>query len=94
MALAFREAFKPRLFEKFAQADASDARQKGGTGLGLSIVKQIVLRLGGDAGYADAPGGGAEFYFDIRRAEPEVQIRSCRASAERCRECIRERERS
>ena len=66
-------AFRPRLFEKFAQADASNARQKGGTGLGLSIVKQIVLGLGGDVGYAEAPGGGAEFYFDLRRAEPEIQ---------------------
>ena len=87
-------AFTPRLFEKFAQADASNARQKSGTGLGLSIVKQIVQRLGGDVGYADAPGGGAEFYFDLRRAEPEVSSRSCRASAERCRECIRDRGRS
>ena len=42
------EDFKPRIFEKFAQADATDARQLGGTGLGLSIVKQIVARLGGE----------------------------------------------
>jgi signal transduction histidine kinase len=67
------EAFKPRIFEKFAQADASNARQKGGTGLGLNIVKQIVQRLGGDVGFADAPGGGTEFYFDLRRAAPELE---------------------
>jgi PAS domain S-box-containing protein len=47
--------FRPRVFEKFAQADATDARQKGGTGLGLSIVKQIVARLGGTVGFDDAP---------------------------------------
>ena len=52
------EAFKPRVFEKFAQADTSDARTKGGTGLGLSIVKQIVTRLGGEVAFEDAPGGG------------------------------------
>jgi PAS domain S-box-containing protein len=63
------EAFKPRVFEKFAQADASNARQKGGTGLGLNIVKQIMQRLGGDVGFADAPGGGTAFYFDLRRAD-------------------------
>jgi signal transduction histidine kinase len=55
------EAFKPRVFERFAQADASDARLRGGTGLGLSIVKQIVDRLGGQVGFVDAPGGGTIF---------------------------------
>ncbi len=59
------DEFKPRIFEKFAQADATDARQKGGTGLGLSIVKQIVTRLGGTVDFADAPGGGAIFYVDL-----------------------------
>ncbi len=57
--------FKPRIFEKFAQADASDARLKGGTGLGLSIVKQIVTRLGGEVGFDDAPGGGAIFHVEL-----------------------------
>ncbi len=46
--------FRPHMFEKFAQADATDARRKGGTGLGLSIVKQIVSRLGGTVGFEDA----------------------------------------
>jgi len=57
--------FKPLIFEKFAQADAGVARQKGGTGLGLSIVKQIVERLGGEVGFADAPGGGAIFHVQL-----------------------------
>ncbi len=57
--------FKPLIFEKFAQADAGAARQKGGTGLGLSIVKQIVDRLGGEAGFADAPGGGTIFHVQL-----------------------------
>jgi PAS domain S-box-containing protein len=57
--------FKPSIFEKFAQADATDARQKGGTGLGLSIVKQIVARLGGKVGFDDAPGGGTVFHVDL-----------------------------
>jgi PAS domain S-box-containing protein len=59
------ENFRHRIFEKFAQADASDARQLGGTGLGLSIVKQIVTRLGGEVGFADAPGGGAIFHVEF-----------------------------
>jgi signal transduction histidine kinase len=57
--------FKPLIFEKFAQADAGDARQKGGTGLGLSIVKQIVDRLSGEVGFADAPGGGTLFHVEL-----------------------------
>ncbi len=57
--------FKPLIFEKFAQADARDARQKGGTGLGLSIVKQIVDRLNGKVGFADAPDGGTVFSVEL-----------------------------
>jgi PAS domain S-box-containing protein len=57
--------FKLHIFEKFAQADATNTRQKGGTGLGLSIVKQIVERLGGKAGFDDPPGGGAAFYVEL-----------------------------
>jgi PAS domain S-box-containing protein len=57
--------FRPHMFEKFAQADASDARRKGGTGLGLSIVKQIVTRLGGTVDFDDAPGGGTVFRVDL-----------------------------
>jgi PAS domain S-box-containing protein len=57
--------FKPHVFEKFAQADATDSRQRGGTGLGLSIVKEIVERLGGKLGFLDAPGGGAIFHIDL-----------------------------
>jgi PAS domain S-box-containing protein len=57
--------FKPHVFEKFAQADATDARQKGGTGLGLSIVREIVARLGGQVSFADARGGGTVFNVDL-----------------------------
>jgi DNA-binding response OmpR family regulator len=59
------EEFRPRIFEKFAQADGTNARLKGGTGLGLSIVKQIVERLGGQVGFEDAPGGGTIFYVEL-----------------------------
>ena len=57
--------FKHEIFEKFAQADSSDTRQKGGTGLGLSIVKQMVTRLGGQVGFGDAKSGGTTFYVDF-----------------------------
>jgi len=57
--------FKSRIFEKFAQADATNTKLKGGTGLGLNIVKQIVSRLGGFVGFDDAPGGGTIFHVDL-----------------------------
>jgi PAS domain S-box-containing protein len=64
------EAFKARIFEKFAQADSSDTRQKGGTGLGLSIVKQLIQQHGGKVGFEAAPGGGTVFYFELPSAAP------------------------
>jgi PAS domain S-box-containing protein len=57
--------FKARVYEKFAQADATDTRPKGGTGLGLSIVKGIVTRLDGSTGFSDAPGGGTTFHVEL-----------------------------
>jgi PAS domain S-box-containing protein len=74
------DEFKPHIFEKFAQADAANTRQKGGTGLGLSIVKQIVERLRGKIGFDNAPGGGAVFYVDLPvwdgRAGGEIDLDS------------------
>ncbi|MDH3726385.1 MAG: PAS domain S-box protein [Myxococcales bacterium] len=59
------EEFRERLFERFAQADASDSRRNAGTGLGLSIAKAIVERMGGTIGYEPAKGGGSRFYFEL-----------------------------
>jgi PAS domain S-box-containing protein len=73
-------AFRDRMFEKFAQADASDARQKGGTGLGLSIAKQIVVRLGGEIGFFDAEGGGTTFFVDLPKLDPEADAASDRSA--------------
>jgi signal transduction histidine kinase len=57
--------FKSRVFERFAQAEATNARRQGGTGLGLSIVKQIVERLGGEVGFVDAVGSGTIFHVEL-----------------------------
>jgi DNA-binding response OmpR family regulator len=64
--------FKPRIFERFAQADATNAGRKGGTGLGLSIVKQIVDRLSGKVGFSDVSGGGTTFRVELPCWEPVV----------------------
>jgi PAS domain S-box-containing protein len=70
--------FRPHMFEKFAQADATDAGRKGGTGLGLSIVKEIVARLGGTVGFDDAPGGGAVLQVDLPGREQVAENESDR----------------
>jgi PAS domain S-box-containing protein len=80
------DEFKPHIFEKFAQADATDARQKGGTGLGLSIVREIVVRLGGEVSFADADGGGTVFNVDLPNW---AQIAEREIDAERSSEAIR-----
>ena len=59
--LGIPDDFRPHIFEKFAQADATNTRQKGGTGLGLSIVKQIVERLGGEVNSMTRPMAARSF---------------------------------
>lgn len=59
------DAFRDRIFEKFAQVDSSDTRQKDGTGLGLSIARSIVELHGGIVGFTSPACGGTEFFFDL-----------------------------
>ncbi len=71
--------FQAQIFQKFAQADTSDTRQKGGTGLGLSISKAIVEKLGGQIGFETAAGAGTTFYFDLPEWRPAPAIAGGRA---------------
>ena len=59
------QAFRARIFSKFAQADGSDTRAKGGTGLGLAIAREIAERHGGRLWFESAEGEGATFHLDL-----------------------------
>jgi len=61
------EAFRSRIFGRFAQADSTASRVKGGTGLGLAICKRLVELMQGHIGFDDRDGGGTSFWFELPR---------------------------
>lgn len=65
------QGFQSRVFEKFAQADASDSRQKGGSGLGLAISKEFIERMGGRVGFDSNEGRGTTFWCELPLLESQ-----------------------
>jgi PAS domain S-box-containing protein len=59
--------FQQHIFQKFAQADATDKRKHEGTGLGLSITKAIIERFGGTISFNSQQDKGSSFYFVLPR---------------------------
>jgi signal transduction histidine kinase len=61
-------------FDKFWQADASDARRFGGTGIGLYIVKSLVDAMGGDIAVTSELGAGTAFTVTLPTRARVVEV--------------------
>ena len=59
-----------KIFERFSQVDASDAREKGGTGLGLAIAQEIIEHHHGRIWATSTPQQGTTFSFTLPLATP------------------------
>ncbi len=69
------------VFERFVQADASDARKHRGAGLGLAISRSLVEKMGGRIRVESVPGAGSTFHFTVRLAAQSGGVRRPRPTS-------------
>jgi signal transduction histidine kinase len=67
------DALRERVFEKFFQVEAGDARISEGSGLGLALVRELVLLMGGQVAMESRIGEGTAFRFTLPIHPPVPQ---------------------
>ena len=68
--IGMTEAQLGKLFQAFAQAEASTSRDYGGTGLGLAITRQFCRMLGGDVAVESTPGARLDLHHHAAGQRP------------------------
>ncbi|MGR3761048.1 ATP-binding protein [Roseobacteraceae bacterium NS-SX3] len=63
--IGIREEMLSRVFERFAQADATISRRFGGTGLGLTISHRLAEAMGGGISVVSEAGQGSCFTVEL-----------------------------
>jgi signal transduction histidine kinase len=69
--IGMREDQLARVFDEFAQADATTSKTYGGTGLGLPISRKLCRLLGGTLEASSEPGRGSRFEVRLPAHAPE-----------------------
>src|SRR5215475_5315235 len=63
-----------RIFDRFAQVDASSTRRHEGTGIGLSLVRELVLLHGGSIrAESEGLGRGTRMLVELPAGEPDAE---------------------
>lgn len=62
-------AEQARVFDAFAQANATTGQNHGGSGLGLTICRQLAQLMGGDVTLRSTPGAGSVFLLSLSVAQ-------------------------